>query len=267
MSFPKSGTSGNFAAASEGSVVNIGGSSYEISYVGGTNNESYTLTPLVSLAGDQASVTVTEGQSASNTGSFQDLLTSPNVTITASFGTVTQVGSGASGTWSWSSPSDLDDTQSQTVVVTATDTANDASATFSFPLVVNDAALTAGSLTPPVATVGTPFTNVTIFHFTDAYSGATAADYTATVTLGNGQTVTLTGTSNSNGQIVANNGGGFDVELSYTYTAAVTNQTFAVVVDDVGALHQHQHEQLQHPDQRADDHQHELDRHRAQPVL
>ena len=115
-----SASSGIFANASQGSTVNVGGSNYIVSYVGGI----YTLTPTLALSGDLSSVTVTEGESASNTGVFQDFLTSPSVTISASFGSVIQVGSGASGTWSWSSPSDLDDTQSQTVIITATDTVN-----------------------------------------------------------------------------------------------------------------------------------------------
>src|SRR5262249_9438474 len=48
-------------------------------------------------------------------------------------------------------------------------------------ITVADAPLTAGALTPPVATEGQPFSNVTIFHFTDADPAGTASDYTATV--------------------------------------------------------------------------------------
>src|SRR4029077_8637131 len=45
---------------------------------------------------------------------------------------------------------------------------------------VADAALTAGALTPPVATEGAAFSNVVVFHFTDADPAGTASDYTAT---------------------------------------------------------------------------------------
>jgi hypothetical protein len=74
---------------------------------------------------------------------------------------------------------------------------------------------------------------VPVFHFSDADAGALASDYTAIVALGDGNSVTLTSTPSANGQIVAN-GGGFDVQLSYTYMAAASNLTFSVQVIDNG---------------------------------
>src|SRR5262249_23556019 len=62
---------------------------------------------------------------------------------------------------------------------------------------VADAALTAGALTPPVATEGAPFTNVVVFHFTDADPNAVPGDFTPVVNRGNGTTVTLTSTPSS----------------------------------------------------------------------
>src|SRR5207302_1593737 len=103
----------------------------------------------------------------------------------------------------------------QTVSVAVTDHASTASASTS-TFSVADAALTAGSFTPPVSTEGAPFSNTVVFHFTDADPNGTASDYTAVVTLGDGNSVTLTSTPSANGQIVAS-GGGFDVKLSYTY--------------------------------------------------
>ena len=73
-----------------------------------------------------------------------------------------------------------------------------------------------------------------MFHFTDADPAGTVGDYTAAVTLGDGHTVTLTGTASSKGQIVANSTGGFDVQLSYTYAEELSGATFAVSVADVG---------------------------------
>ena len=76
----------------------------------------------------------------------------------------------------------------------------------------------------------------TVFHFTDADPFATASDYTAVVTLGDGNSVTLdssgvdSGPAGAGGQIVADAGGGFDVQLSYTYAEAFSNQTFSVQV-------------------------------------
>ncbi len=89
--------------------------------------------------------------------------------------------------------------------------------------------LVLGDLTPPSAQINQPFSNVTVLHFIDSNSGATAGDFTALVTLGDGNTVTLTSTASSNGQIVADNGG-FDVNLSYTYTSDFVGQTFSVQV-------------------------------------
>ena len=95
--------------------------------------------------------------------------------------------------------------------------------------------LTAGpTLSPPSATADVAFTDVPVFHFTDSDSNSTAADYTAVVTLGDGHTLTLTSTPSSNGQIVPGSSGGFDVQLSYTYTELLSGQTFAVTVTDQG---------------------------------
>jgi hypothetical protein len=97
---------------------------------------------------------------------------------------------------------------------------------------VADAALTTGALTPPVATEGAAFTNVVVFHFTDADPNAVKGDFTAVVVRGDGSSVTLTSTASSNGQIVANSSGGFDVQLSYTYIEELAGQTFSVTVTD-----------------------------------
>src|SRR5205823_411943 len=110
-------------------------------------------------------------------------------------------------------------------VVDNTATASQSTSTFS----VADAALTAGALTPPVATEGAAFSNVTVFHFTDADPAGTVSDYVATVETGD---ATLTSTANpGNVQIVAS-GDGFDVLLSYTYAEELTNATFSVSVID-----------------------------------
>src|SRR6185437_8389260 len=90
-------------------------------------------------------------------------------------------------------------------------------------------------LTPPVATEGAAFTNVVVFHFTDADPAGTASDYSALVTRGDGTSVTLTSTASANGQIVASGGGGFDVQLSYTYDEELTGATFSVSVTDHSA--------------------------------
>lgn len=102
---------------------------------------------------------------------------------------------------------------------------------------VNSLYNTISKITPPPPVEGQAFTNKTVFHFTDANPFATASDYTAVVTLGDGNTVTLTSTASANGQIVAHAClpyGGFDVQLSYTYAHAIASAVFAVTVTDVG---------------------------------
>ena len=87
------------------------------------------------LAVDEAAVTVNEGESAANSGTFSD----PGddvVEVTASMGTVSQVGT-QNGAWSWSYASTDGPDQSQTVTVTATDSDGDSRET-TFALVVNN---------------------------------------------------------------------------------------------------------------------------------
>jgi hypothetical protein len=99
---------------------------------------------------------------------------------------------------------------------------------------VADAPLLAGTFTPPATIEGAPFSNMPVYHFTDADPAGTASDYTAVVTLGDGNTLT-SAANPSNLQIVANAGGGFDVQLSYSYVAELSNQTFGVTVTDHNA--------------------------------
>ncbi|HEX2195327.1 MAG TPA: S8 family serine peptidase, partial [Actinomycetota bacterium] len=87
------------------------------------------------IAADDADVTVAEGQTATNTGTFSDPNGDP-VTLSASAGTVTDTGG---GTWSWSFPTNDGPTQGQDVTITATDDKNE-SASVTFPLVVNNVA-------------------------------------------------------------------------------------------------------------------------------
>ena len=124
----------------------------------------------------------------------------------------------------------LEEALGQTFSVTVTDHASQTSASTNF-LNVADAALAADSLTPPVASEGTPFSG-TVFNFSDADPYGTASDYTAVVVLGDGSTVTLTSTVTANGQIVAHAGGTFDVNLTHTYLEEITGQTFSVTVTD-----------------------------------
>src|SRR5205085_3688992 len=100
-----------------------------------------------------------------------------------------------------------------TVTATVTDSGN-LSSSSTTSVTVNDAPLTAGALTPPVVSEGQAFTNLTVFHFTDANPFATVSDYTAFIKVGGGSSTVVTGTPGPNGQIIANLSGGFDVQMS-----------------------------------------------------
>lgn len=94
------------------------------------------------VAANNATVNVSEGQTANNIGTYSDD-DGDQVTLSASSGTVTRDSSG-SGTWSWSFPTADGPDQNRTVTITASDGTDSAATTFS--LTVNNVAPT---VTPP----------------------------------------------------------------------------------------------------------------------
>jgi len=115
------------------------------------------------VAADNATVTVDEGDPAANTGSFSD----PGadiVTISASIGTVSQVGT-QNGTWNWSYDSTDGPDNSATVTITATDS-DGAVNTTTFDLTVVNVA-------PTVAVDNDP---VTVNEGETAENGITVSD-------------------------------------------------------------------------------------------
>jgi len=87
---------------------------------------------------DYAAVATNEGQSAANSGTFSDVDQGDSVTITASIGTITQVGT-QSGTWSWSFDSTDGPDESQMVEIIASD-GNGPPTPTTFALTVNNVA-------------------------------------------------------------------------------------------------------------------------------
>ncbi len=87
------------------------------------------------VAADNASVTVTEGTTAENTGTYSDP-GGDSITLSASAGTILNNGD---GTWSWSSATTDGPDDSKVVTITATDSDGLAS-TATFELVVENAA-------------------------------------------------------------------------------------------------------------------------------
>lgn len=85
---------------------------------------------------NNASVTVNEGQTATNAGTYSDPDGNGTITLSASVGSVTKDASG-DGTWSWSFRTTDGPDESQTVTITATDSAG-ATATTTFSLTVNN---------------------------------------------------------------------------------------------------------------------------------
>jgi PKD domain len=90
------------------------------------------------VAADNASRTVNEGQTATNSGTFGDANALDTVTLSASVGTLTQSGT-HSGTWTWSLGTTDGPNESQSVTITATDN-HGATSTTSFALTVNNVA-------------------------------------------------------------------------------------------------------------------------------
>ena len=99
------------------------------------------------------------------------------------------------------------------------------------PAVIADAPLTAVAFTPPPMVEHTVDSNVQVLHFTDADPNATASEFSAVISWGDGSTDTVTGAA---GQIVADPNGGFDVFGTHGYGAPQSGITFSVTVTDAG---------------------------------
>lgn len=106
--------------------------------------------PPPSISANSASVTVPEGQTAANSGTYADFgFGAGEVAITASVGSVSKTGT-SSGDWSWSYSTSDGPAQSASVTITATD-AGSQTDSITFPLTVNNVA--------PTATFNAPFTS------------------------------------------------------------------------------------------------------------
>ena len=124
-------------------------------------------------------------------------------------------------------------------IVVHTDTDSSAVLSVASAVTVVPPAIIPLNFTPPTAgnaTEGAAF-HGTVLQFTDNIQPApTVTDYTVTILLGDGHSVTLTSASSSNGQIVAESSTGpFDISLSYTYLEEILppGATFTVKVKNV----------------------------------
>jgi hypothetical protein len=125
------------------------------------------------IATDDATVTVDEGQTAHNTGTWADIDEGDTVTLTASVGVVTE---NPGGTWSWSYATTDGPDNSQTVTITAKDAAGATSDT-TFALTVRNVAPIVALTGPNAANVGD--TKPYSFTITDPAGAADAQTYAA----------------------------------------------------------------------------------------
>jgi len=176
----------------------------------GTNSVTFSLSVVnlpPTVAADHGAVSVNEGGTATNTGTFGDPGSADAVTMSASVGSITQSG----GTWSWSFNTNDGPAQSQTVTITATDSHN-AHTTTTFALTVNNVApsqptlsvtpaapyFTGGTLTFTASGVTDPSTADTQAGFTYVWTvntvvqtGQTGATFSLTPTTTGNYTITV----------------------------------------------------------------------------
>ena len=117
-------------------------------------------TPIVGA--DSNTVTVDEGQTATNSGTFSDADSDP-VTISSDVGTISQTGVG-NGTWSWSIDTTDGPDDGQTVTITADDGTDQSTTTFA--LVVHNVAPTTTLDPSNTVSVSEDATNAVAYNFT-----------------------------------------------------------------------------------------------------
>ena len=170
------------------------------------------------VAADKSSVTVDEGKTATNTGTWSD----PNsdaVALKASVGSVVE---NADGTWSWSYAATDGPGQSQTVTITADDGRGGVTTT-SFALTVNNVTPTIGAITWPLGVVAGKAAA-----FSASFSDPGSLD-THTAVWDRGDGTSMPGT-------VAEAGGSGSVTDLHTYAIAGSYTVTCTVTDKDGGV-------------------------------
>ena len=159
----------------------------------GNNSTNHTVNNVApSVVADNTTVTVNEGDTANNTGTYSDP-GDDTVALSASVGTVVDNGD---GTWSWSFDTTDGPDESQTVTITGDDGLDTGQATFD--LTVNNVAPTIESIALPIDPVNINDQPVSASATFNDPAGSNDEPYTCTVDYGdsNGpQTGTVNGTT------------------------------------------------------------------------
>jgi PKD domain/RTX calcium-binding nonapeptide repeat (4 copies) len=184
------------------------------------------------VAADHATVTATEGTTASNTGTFSDY--DDAVTISSNLGTVSQSGS-QSGTWSWSQLGLNLGTYSVTIKAT---NANGTTSSVSFSVTINDAPLTGSGTTLSTINEGSSTGLVEVATFTDANPFSTSGDFTASIDWGDGHSSAATSISFDSTRNL------YSVKASHTYQDNGT-YTIVVTISDAGGASTAPHSSIQ----------------------
>jgi hypothetical protein len=183
------------------------------------------------VAANNATVTVDEGQTATNSGVWADANPGDTVTLTASVGTITKSGTNPAGTWSWSYPTTDGPAQMQVVTITANDGTTSSSTTFQ--LNVNNVAPSATFNAPASVDEGSSIA-LSLSSPSDPSSVDTASGFEYRFSCDDGATWTVwsstntascatddNGTRNVKGEIRDKDGG------TSTYSASVTVNNLA----------------------------------------
>jgi hypothetical protein len=194
-----------------------------------------TFTPALTVTEGQPTgtltlATFTDANASVGIGDFTAVVDwgdSHSDTLTAANGGIVANGD---GTYSvLASHTYAEEAQGLTLTVTVTDPSGGPSQSTSVD--VSDAALAVQTFTPPSAIEGVNTGTLTLATFSDANTSPDPADYTATVSWGDGTSDTLTSAS---GGIVANSDGSFSVVGSHTYGEEGSGLAVSVQVSDAG---------------------------------
>jgi PhoPQ-activated pathogenicity-related protein len=232
---------GSFTGLPDGTLIHVNGvdagnqpfsTLFQIHYSGGDVVLTNVAAPQVSA--DNATVTVTAGSTASNTGTWSQVGFAGADSISASVGSISQTGSAGSGTWSWTFPTSMT-SQSQTVTITADDGQGD-TATTTFMLVVSPIATTT-ALQPSI----NPSFHGQSITFTATVSPASADSVapTGVVTFLDGSTTLGTASLSGNVATFTTSGlatGSHSVTASYGGDANYVASTSAAVAQTVKAF-------------------------------